>query len=198
MPRTYVLVFLYFDNRQRRLRSEKAVLLQRIYRGHLGRRRASRRREEMKLYLSLAPFAIRIQRNVRGYLCRIVHTKSSRLIREMYFNRKKEVGIIFCYSFFRCWYDLYCRPIVSRIFSLILVPQAESGLAVRLQAHARRYLAALRVSSWRELMSRRALNMDHAATTMQLLARMVKNYRICFGRHFLSLLLLSVRFESSR
>lgn len=98
----YVLVFLYFDKRQRRLRSEKAVLLQRIYRGHLGRCRASRRREELKLYLSLAPFAIRIQRNVRGYLCRIVHTKSSRLIREMYFNRKKEVCRIFYHTRFRC------------------------------------------------------------------------------------------------
>ena len=67
--------------RQWRLRSEKAVLMQRIY----------RRREEWKLYLALAPFAIHVQKNVRGYLYRIIHKKWSQFIREMYFNRRKEV-----------------------------------------------------------------------------------------------------------
>ena len=77
--------------RQGRLRAEKALLIQRVYRGHLGQLRAMRRREERALFLALAPYAILIQRNVRGYLCRILNTQTSKRIREMYFNRKKEV-----------------------------------------------------------------------------------------------------------
>jgi len=101
----------FLNFRQRRLRSEKAVLVQRIYRGHLGRCRASRRREELKLYLALAPFAIRVQKNVRGYLCRIIHTKSSQLIREMYFNRRKEVSKQYSFlHLFHC-YNAECCPI---------------------------------------------------------------------------------------
>jgi len=135
----YKLRMHYYRLWRARVKHEKALMIQRNYRGLLGRHRADRRREELRLFYSLSPFGLCIQKAVRGYLCRCVHTKAAKLIREMYINRRKE---------------------------------AENGLAVKLQAQARRFLAALRVRSWKELVVRRALNSHDAAITMQRLSRM--------------------------
>lgn len=65
-------------------------MIQRLYRGWKGRLRAMRRFVERAEFLSCAPSAILLQRNVRAYLCRLHNPHVSKAIREMYVIRRVE------------------------------------------------------------------------------------------------------------
>ena len=65
-------------------------MIQRNYRGWKGRQRAIQRFLERAEFLSCAPYAILIQRNVRAYLCRLHNPHVSKAIREMYIIRRLE------------------------------------------------------------------------------------------------------------
>lgn len=66
-------------------------LLQRVYRGYRGRCKAIVRRGEVAEFRSKSPFALKIQKTVRAYLCRLKHDFVSKRIRELYIMRGKEV-----------------------------------------------------------------------------------------------------------
>lgn len=67
----YKLRMIYYHMWRSRVEKEKALLLQRVYRGYRGRLIGHQYRAEYELFLLSSPEAMKIQRNVRGYLCRL-------------------------------------------------------------------------------------------------------------------------------
>eukprot|EP01038_Epipyxis_sp_PR26KG_P005005 gene5005-6990_t len=68
-----------------------ASLIQRIFRGFLARDKARQLRIERDLFYSRYPYALIVQRNVRGHLCRINCRFVKEAIKEMCFLRNKEI-----------------------------------------------------------------------------------------------------------
>jgi hypothetical protein len=65
-------------------------MIQRLYRGWKGRKRAALKFIERAEFRAKAPYATMIQVSVRAYLCRIHNPQVSKAIREMYVIRRSE------------------------------------------------------------------------------------------------------------
>jgi hypothetical protein len=128
----------FFKLWQLRMKKSAVLLLQRVYRGYLGRRRAEHFRQEREEFYACKPYAIHLQCRIRGFLCRIHNPQVSKCIRELYIIRRREV---------------------------------ESAMAVRIQAHARRFLAGKYVVHHKEVVERAKRSMNDAALILQMLAR---------------------------
>ncbi len=89
--RRYTKRMYFYGLWRLRLKRAGALTIQRVYRGYRGRIRAFYRKIEVAEFLANTPYAIIVQRNVRGHLCRLKMKKVSKAIREMYMLRRKEV-----------------------------------------------------------------------------------------------------------
>jgi hypothetical protein len=76
---------------QLRLQKVGTATIQRLYRGYRGRLKAKIRKKEYEAFLACTPQAIKLQSHIRGFLCRLKNGKVSKVIREMYSIRRREV-----------------------------------------------------------------------------------------------------------
>jgi hypothetical protein len=87
-----------------RVNRDSAVTIQRVARGIEGRNRAKLRLEEKLRFLALAPFALKLQRTIRGHLCRLFNPSIAKVLREMYIGREAEAQAAIGKQMFACIY----------------------------------------------------------------------------------------------
>lgn len=87
----YTMRLRFYRIWQKKLGTRCAIFIQRIQRGINGRKYAKFLKQKRETFLALSPYALLIQKNVRGYLCRIFNPQVSRSIREMYLLRRQEI-----------------------------------------------------------------------------------------------------------
>ena len=75
---------------QARRSKEGSTLIQRVWRGIMGRKVFNRKMAEWRHFLSNAPSALNMQKLVRGHLVRIHHPLVSQAMRDLYSERAKE------------------------------------------------------------------------------------------------------------
>lgn len=146
----YTKRLFFYNIWQSKLKTSSTITIQRIYRGYRGRLESHKRRKDVEKFYALSPFALKIQKHVRGHLSRvkISHNSAnqdneqvslvSQTIREMYFIRKKEV---------------------------------ENAIAVRLQAIFRGFLTRLHFRVYKKLDKRHKSHLHSAAIIIQCLIR---------------------------
>ncbi|RYG65258.1 hypothetical protein EON64_12300 [archaeon] len=74
-----------------RVKRCSVLLVQRVYRGFKGRCRGHARHLEVLDFLNKSPYALKIQKTVRAFLCRKKHAFVSQKVRELYVMRRREV-----------------------------------------------------------------------------------------------------------
>ena len=87
---SYKLRMGFYRMWQQRLKKEGSITLQRVWRGILGRNRFNILMAKWKAFLSKAPYAIKIQKSVRGHHVRVNYPLVSQAIRDMYAQRCRE------------------------------------------------------------------------------------------------------------
>ena len=86
----YVCRMYWYRKWQVRLSNEHAVFIQRCYRGYKGRSKASVAKGIYLLFIANTPYAIKMQKCVRGHLVRLKAVSVFKAIREMYDFRERE------------------------------------------------------------------------------------------------------------
>eukprot|EP00981_Chlorochromonas_danica_P004846 scaffold974_cov176-Ochromonas_danica.AAC.3 len=81
----------FYQMWRRRVERNAVQLLQRVYRGYKGRLQGNLRRHEVAEFHAKSPYAMKIQKTVRAFLCRLKNDHVSKKIRELYIMRRKEV-----------------------------------------------------------------------------------------------------------
>lgn len=99
-----------------RIQRESTLLIQRIWRGSRGRVKRDKRKSDLAAFLALTPYALMMQKVVRGHVTRMNSGKVFEALREMYElrNREAEVCCVYasvcvsCVHMYECVYVCFC------------------------------------------------------------------------------------------